>query len=80
MNLQPGWHGSCINYIKMSYEQESLKYASWGNIMKRNRKVKVQDNSQTSYVKFLNSLRNAVTADYSKAVQKEKRAVILAYD
>jgi len=48
--------------------------------MKRNRKVKAQDNSQTAYTKILNSLRSAVSKNYSKVLQMEKRAVILAYD
>lgn len=48
--------------------------------MKRNRKTKAQDNSQTSYKKILNSLRSSVSADYSKVIQKEKRAIILGYD
>ena len=48
--------------------------------MKRNRKAKAQDNSQTAYTKVLNSLRSAVSADYSKVIEKEKRAVVLAYD
>ena len=48
--------------------------------MKKIRKAKTQDISQTSYTKILNSLRSAVTKDYSKVIQKEKRAVILAYD
>jgi len=48
--------------------------------MKRNRKEKAQDNSQTSYTKILNSLRSPVSGDYSKMIQKEKRAVILGYD
>ena len=52
----------------------------WGNAMKRNRKAKTQDNSQTSYKKILNSLRSAVSADYSKVIQKEKRAIVLGYD
>ena len=48
--------------------------------MKRNRKAKAQDNSQTAYTKILNSLRSAVSGDYSKMIEKEKRAVILGYD
>jgi len=48
--------------------------------MQRARKAKRQDNSQTAYTKILNSLRSAVSADYSKAIEKEKRAVVLAYD
>jgi hypothetical protein len=48
--------------------------------MKRDRKAKAQENSQTSYTKILNSLRSAVSADYSKVIQKEKRAVVLGYD
>ena len=48
--------------------------------MKRNRKAKTQDNSQTSYTKILNSLRSAISADYSKVIQKEKRAIVLGYD
>jgi len=48
--------------------------------MKKNRKAKAQDNSQTAYSKILNSLRSAVSGDYSKVIQKEKRAVVLAYD
>jgi len=48
--------------------------------MKRNKKVKAQDNSQTPYTKILNSLRSSVSGDYSKMIQKEKRAVILGYD
>jgi len=48
--------------------------------MKRNKKAKTQDNSQTSYMKLLNSLRSTVSADYSKVIQKEKRAIVLGYD
>ena len=48
--------------------------------MKRNRKANAQDNTQTSYTKILNSLRSAVSGDYSKMIEKEKRAVVLGYD
>ena len=48
--------------------------------MKGTRKAKAQENSQTSYMKILNSLRSAVSADYSKVVQKNKRAIVLGYD
>jgi hypothetical protein len=48
------------------------------DFMKRDGKAK--DNSQTAYTKILNSLRSAVSGDYSKVIQKEKRAVVLAYD
>ena len=48
--------------------------------MKGTRKVKAQENSQTSYMKILNSLRSAVSADYSKVIQKNKRAIVLGYD
>jgi hypothetical protein len=48
--------------------------------MKKIRKAKAQDISQTSYTKILNSLRSVVSKDYSKVIQKGKRAVILAYD
>jgi hypothetical protein len=48
--------------------------------MKRNKKAKAQDNSQTAYTKILNSLRSAVSADYSTVIQKEKRAIVLGYD
>jgi len=64
----------------MSFEPGYLKSTSMGNIMKKNRKAKAQDNSQTAYTKILNSLRSAVSGDYSKVIQKEKRAVVLAYD
>jgi hypothetical protein len=64
----------------MSFEPGSLKSTSRGNVMKRNRKAKAQDNSQTAYTKILDSLRSAVSGDYSKVIQKEKRAVVLAYD
>jgi len=48
--------------------------------MKRERKAKEKENSQTTYTKILNSLRSAVSADYSKVIQKEKRAIVLGYD
>ena len=52
----------------------------WGNTMKRSREKKVQDTSQSAYMKVLNSLRNSISSEYSKAIQKEKRAIILGYD
>jgi len=64
----------------MSFEQGSLKSTSMVNIMKRNRKAKAQYNSQTAYTKILNSLRSAVSGDYSKVIEKGNRAVVLAYD
>ncbi len=64
----------------MSFEPGYLKSTSMRNIMKKNRKAKAQDNSQTAYTKILNSLRSAVSGDYSKVIEKEKRAVVLAYD
>jgi len=48
--------------------------------MKRNGKAKAKEISQTSYTKILNSLRSAVSADYSKVIQKYKRAIVLGYD
>ena len=48
--------------------------------MKKIRKVKAQEISQSAYTKILNTLRSAVSKDYSKVIQQEKRAVILAYD
>jgi hypothetical protein len=42
---------------------------------------KVSNNAQQSkYVKLLCCLRNKVTSEYSKAIQQEKRAIILGYD
>jgi hypothetical protein len=66
--------------LKCHLNQDLLNLLLWGNIMKRNRKAKAQDNSQTAYTKILNSLRSAVSGDYSKVIQEEKRAVVLAYD
>ena len=60
--------------------QDLKNLLPWGYIMKKIRKVKAQEISQTAYTKILNSLRSAVSKDYSKVIQKEKRAVILAYD
>ena len=48
--------------------------------MKKTQKVKSKDKSQTSYMKILNSLRSAVSADYSTVIHKEKRAIVLGYD
>ena len=48
--------------------------------MKKTQKVKPKDKSQTSYMKILNSLRSAVSADYSTVIHKEKRAIVLGYD
>ena len=48
--------------------------------MKKTIKAKAQENYQTSYMKILNSLRSAVSLDYSKAIQKRKRSIILGYD
>lgn len=50
--------------------------------MKRNRKSEAteQDNSQNSYAKTLNSLLTPVSEDYSKLIQKDKRAIVLGYD
>jgi len=31
-------------------------------------------------MKILNSLRSTVSADYSKVIQKDKRAIVLGYD
>ena len=48
--------------------------------MKRQQKVKVQQDPQSRYTKVLNSLRCAASMDYSKVIQKEKRAIVLGYD
>ena len=48
--------------------------------MEKNRKARARDNTQTSYTKILKSLRSAVSGNYSKMIEKEKRAVILGYD
>ena len=48
--------------------------------MKKTIKAKAQENSQTSYMKILYSLRSAVSEDYSKVIQKGKRAIVLGYD
>ena len=66
--------------LKCNINRDPKNLLPWGNIMQRNRKAKAKDNSQTSYNKILNILRSAVSADYSKAIQKEKRAIILGYD
>jgi|GEM_PF-2457050 hypothetical protein len=66
--------------LKCNMNRDLKNLIPWGNIMKRKRKAKTQDNSQTSYTKILNSLRSAISADYSKVIQKEKRAIVLGYD
>ena len=66
--------------LKCDMNRDHSNLLLWGDIMKRNRKAKAQDNSQTSYTKILNSLRSAVSGDYSKMIDKEKRAVVLGYD
>ena len=66
--------------LKCNFNLDFKNLLLWGNSMKKIRKAKVQDNSQTSYTKILNTLRSAVSKDYSKVIQQEKRAVILAYD
>ena len=66
--------------LKCNMNRDHSNLLPWGNIMKGNRKEKAQDNSQTSYTKILNSLRSPVSGDYSKMIQKEKRAVVLGYD
>jgi len=66
--------------LKCYLNRDLFNLFLWVNIMKKNRKAEAQDNSQTAYTKILNSLRNAVSGDYSKVIQKEKRAVVLAYD
>jgi len=43
-------------------------------------KKATKDASQTAYMKVLCSLRNTITSEYSKVIQKEKRAIILGYD
>ena len=50
--------------------------------MKRTiRKKKARkDTQQTAYLKVLCTLRNAVTSEYSRVIQQEKRAIILGYD
>jgi len=48
--------------------------------MERKKDKKVQDASQTEYMKFLRSLRNAISSEYSKVIRKEYRAIILGYD
>ena len=66
--------------LKCDMNRDHSNLLLWGDIMKRNRKAKAQDNSQTSYTKILNSLRSAVSGDYSKMIDKEKSAVVLGYD
>ncbi len=46
----------------------------------KSRNKKVQAATQTAYMKFLCDLRNAITSEYSKVLQKEKRAIVLGYD
>ena len=39
-----------------------------------------KDTQQSAYAKVLRSLRHAVTSEYSRVIQQEKRAIILGYD
>jgi hypothetical protein len=48
--------------------------------MKKIRKIKVQDVSQTVYMKMLQSLRSTISAEYSKVLNKETRGMVLGYD
>ena len=66
--------------LKYNMNRYFKNILSRGDIMKGTRKAKAQENSQTSYMKILNSLRSSVSADYSKVVQKNKRAIVLGYD
>ena len=69
-----------ILILKYHLNLNLLNVFPWVNIMKKNSKAKVQDNSLTTYTKILNSLRSAVSGNYSTVIQKEKSAVVLAYD
>jgi len=66
--------------LKCNMNRDFKNLHPGGDIMKRTRKAKAQENSQTSYMKILNSLRSAVSTDYSKVIQKDKRAIVLGYD
>ena len=66
--------------LKCNMNWDLKNLLPWRNIMKRNKKAKAQDNSQTSYTKILSNLRSPVSANYSKAIQKGKRAIVLGYD
>jgi len=66
--------------LKCNINQDLNNLLAWGNNMKKIRRAKTEDNVQTTYTKILNSLRSAVSKDYSKVIQKEKRAIVLGYD
>jgi len=48
--------------------------------MKKSRKTKKQDSSQTAYMKILKSLRSGMTSEYSRVLHKETRGIVLGYD
>lgn len=50
------------------------------NGKKKQRKKVSKDGFQTAYMKVLYNLRNAVSLEYSKVIQKKKRGIILGYD
>ena len=48
--------------------------------MNKSKKTKDRKASQTAYTKILQSLRNSLTLEYSKVLQRETRGIILGYD
>jgi len=48
--------------------------------MKKSRKAKTQKDSQSVYLKMLQSLRSKVTSEYSRVLREETRGIILGYD
>ena len=77
-----------INYIQLSHAvPDPFNTAGaakpsriWGKTMERYRQENDKDPSQTAFMKLLNSLRNNVSSEHSKVIQKEKRAIVLGYD
>ena len=48
--------------------------------MKKTIRIKEKKPSQSHYMKILSSLRNSISAEYSKVLPKETKGLILGYD
>ena len=48
--------------------------------MKKSSQQKVKKSSQSVYTKILSSLRNSVSSEYSRVLNRKTRGMILGYD
>ena len=58
----------------------SKVFQEWGRTMKKSSQQKVKKSSQSVYTKILSSLRNSVSSEYSRVLNRKTRGMILGYD